>query len=183
LSKNNYIDLTGFEEHEKGVPLLAMSVGYSFNVSVIRFVLQADADFFGMDLVRGNRDFIILAKPHTAIGIPLRVHKVSLIPLAGYGGIYKRRFIKERTYLSGEDRYVNSADYENETMGFLWGEMFCYNDWFMQSFVTSRDFSSYYSISLKIRTPVSEKNAPYITLLYTGGEEVETFGFGLTFYR
>ena len=97
--------------------------------------------------------------------------------------MHRIRYIEERTYLSGEDRYVNPANFYDTVFDILYGGMMFYSDWFSSTFYIVNDIESLHSFHFRIRTPHSGKSVPYISFGYTGGEEVRTFDLGLTFYR
>lgn len=181
--KNIYTDIEGFVEDEKGVPLLGLGLGYGFNISIINLNLGTNMDFFCMDLIRGNREITLFVKPCVIASVPLRLKELSFSPLIGYGGIYKRRYIKESTYLKGENRYLNPANYERKNIELLFGGMISYSDWFIPSFYCVKDIAVFHTVTLLIRTPISELTTPYLNLTYTGGEETRTISLGLTFYK
>lgn len=183
VSENIYTDEEGFDESESGVPLLNGSLGYRINAKYIGFSLSSSVDFFCSDIIKGNRELTLFLKPSALIYLPINSGKISFYPNFGYGGVYSRRYIKERIYLKGEDRYINSANYENETMDILLGISFSYEDWFKPSILFTQKTSKFKCFSLQIRTPQCDKIAPYIDLTYLDGERVETFSISLVFYR
>ena len=183
VAKNIYTDNQGFDEKEQGVPLLVCGAGYDFAISIIEIDIATDMDFFGMDLIKGNRELTLFLKPHVIISLPLRFRKMTFSPLIGYGGLYTKRYINERTYLKGQDRYINSADYENTILDILFGGMVTYENWFTSSFFALEDPFLLHSFLLQIRTPKYNNKTPYINIGYTGGEKICTYSLGLTFYR
>jgi hypothetical protein len=182
-AKNVYEDSAGEMEEESNVPLLGLSAGYSASASVVEFVLDADIDFFAMDLIRGNREYILFANPSAFITVPLRIGKLGISPVVGYGGMHRARYIKERTYLSAESRYINPANFSDNVLDILYGGALLYGDWFSSSFLIVRDIEALHMLSLQIRTPHCRSSVPYISLAYRGGEDIRTFGLGLAFYR
>jgi hypothetical protein len=183
VQKNVYIDSAGVMEHERNVPLLQLSMGYQRNVNVVEFALDAHVKFYGMDLLRGNREYVVFAEPRGFIYVPLRISEFGISPTLGYGAVHRRRYIKERTYLSGEDRYVNPADFKATISDILYGATLLYGDWIVSSFLIIEEIESYHILSIQVRTPHCARSAPFISFCYAGGDEMRTFSLGLTFYR
>jgi hypothetical protein len=182
-AKNVYEDSTGGKQEEANVPLLGFSGGFSATANVVEFIVDANVDFFAMDLLRGNREYILFAHPSAFLSVPLRIGKLGASPVVGYGGMHRIRYIKERTYLSADDRYVNPADFSESIIDILYGGTVFYGDWLSASLLIVQDVESLHEFSLKMRTPHSANSAPFIYLRYKGGEGIRTFGVGLLFQR
>ncbi len=182
-ARNVYEDNMGAEEEESTVPLLGLNGGYRLKASMVQFFAGAQLEFFAMDILRGNREYILFADPHAFLSVPLKLGDFAISPVVGYGGMHRMRYIDEATYLSGEDRYINAADFSESMMDILYGGEIFYGDWFSSSFIITRDIESLSTLSVCIRTPHSQKSVPFICIAYREGEELRTFGIGLTFYR
>lgn len=183
VAKNIYIDNEGLTEEENGVPLLGVGLGYNNKIGMFNLTLDTHSDFFGMDLIKGNRELTLFFKPCALISVPIKIGEINLSPIIGYGGIYKKRYIKERTFLKGQDRYINSVDYEENTYDILYGGFLSLDNWLKTSFITLKDISVFHTVSLFIRTPECEKQIPYIFVKYTGAEGVSVITIGLTFFK
>lgn len=182
-AKNVYEDTTGEMEREKNVPLLGLGAGYTANAGGVDFNLAADVDFFAMDIIRGNREYVLFAHPLAYLAVPLRIGAYAISPVVGYGGVHRLRYIEERTYLSAEERYVNPADFSAGTMDILYGGSLRYGDWISLSFIMVGEIESLHMVSVKIRTPYSERSVPFVSFTYRGGRDMRTFGLGLLFVR
>jgi hypothetical protein len=183
VKENIYMDEEGFDESESGIPLLHCNLGYQINTKFIKFSLSSSMDFFCSDIIKGNRELTLFLKPSTLFSFPINLGKITFSPNFGYGGMYSKRYIKDRMYLQGEDRYINSANYENTTMDILVGAGLSYEDWFKPSLLFTKETSMFKHFSLQIRTPQCDKIAPYIDIAYTRGEKAKTFTISLVFYR
>jgi hypothetical protein len=182
-AKNVYKDRLGMEEEEANIPLLGLSGGYRLQASAVDFILDGHADFFATDVFRGNREYVVFADPQGFISVPLRIGELGFSPIVGYGGIQRIRYIKEQTYLSAEERYVNAADFSEGIFDILYGAQLLYSDWFSSSFIITKDIESLYTFSCRIRTPHCRGSIPFISFTYREGEKIRTFGLGLAFYR
>ncbi len=181
--KNVYEDSCGAKVEEANIPLMGLSTGYTAKASVVECILGAHVGFFAMDFLRGNREFILFVDPVAFLYVPLRIGEFGISPVVGYGGMHRIRYIKERTYLSAEEQYVNPAHFSDTVLDILYGGTVVYGDWLNSSFVMVRDIEALHVFSLQFRTPHSRRSVPYISFTYKGGEEIRTFGLGLTFYR
>ncbi len=182
-AKNVYKDIIGLEQSEKGIPLLAANFGFSGGISIATLEAGIETNFFGMDLVKGNTEITLFAKPQAMLYVPLKMGKSLIAATLGYGGIYSRRFIKERVYLSVDKQYLEPANYEDYTIEPLYGGRFCYGDWLKVSMLFSKDINEFYRTSLLIRTPKCKENAPYIGINYCRSQASEIFTLGLiTFF-
>lgn len=182
-AKNVYEDTLDCREEEKSIPLLGLTGGYRIRGGTVEFALDGHVDFFAMDILRGNREYILFADPQTFISVPLRMGAFAISPVLGYGGIHRIRYIERRTYLSGEERYVNAANFSQGIMDIIYGVEFLYGDWFSSSFIITGEMETLSTFSSQIRTPHCSRSAPFISFTYREGEDIRTFGIGLTFYR
>jgi len=181
VSNNIYKDINGVEQNESGIPLIGTGMGYVVNKNIFSLSFFTDIDFFCMDLFKENKKLVLFVKPHIFISSPFHIKTFAFSPLVGYGGIFQKRYIQERFYLSGENRYLEKANYNSETFNILFGVTASFSDWFKPLFICLNEPSIYYYGSILLRTPECEKTAPYIRMSYTGGKKVKTFLIGLTF--
>jgi hypothetical protein len=185
ILENIYIDSEKITETEKRVPLLGVSLGFDLNASIVKVVADTKADFFGMDLFRGNTEYSLFLEPKAVVTIPITVSGISLSPIVGYGGIYKKKYIKDRYTVGKEPLLItkNSTDYDMELFDVLFGGMLSSKEWINVSFISGKDVKEFHEVTMWLRTPQSENSVPFITIKYTGGEETKIFTFGLSFER
>lgn len=185
IIENIYIDSEDVAETEKKVPLLDLSVGFDIKMPIVTIAVNSKADFFGMDLIRGNREFSLFLEPKSVLMVPIKFNTVSFSPSVGYGGIYKKKYIKD-SYTIGKEPLVitkNSADYGMDLFDFIFGGSLSCNDWLHISFITGKEIKEFHSISMKLRTSHSERTVPYLSIYYTGGEETKFISIGLSYNR
>jgi len=182
-AKNVYEDITGSKETEKGIPLLTANFGFAGKMSIVRLEANMETDFFGMDLITGNREITFFGKPEAAFHIPLQVDRFTFSACLGYGGIYRRRYIKEGSYLSVDKHYLSPANFEDCTIELLYGFTFSFSDFLRTSVMFTKDTGMFHNLKLLMRTARSDSHIPYISINYCGGKDVTTYALGLSFSK
>ncbi|OQX55389.1 MAG: hypothetical protein B5M53_04220 [Candidatus Cloacimonas sp. 4484_209] len=177
--KNIYTDKEGTNVQEHRVPLIESEIGYNIKRGFINFRIHTCLDFFGMDIIRGNRNITFFTTPNLIIISHFQLGNLIVFGGLGYGEIYRWRYIKNKVYLQPENSFLNSANDERKTSGLLINQSFAYDEWLESDFSILKDF---FSISVQLRTPRAKKNSPYINIHYKLGKEFAVLSIGLIYH-
>jgi len=176
--KNTYTDEEGTNVQEHRVPLIETEIGYNIKRGFINLYIHTCLDFFGMDIIKGNRNITFFTTPDVIIISHSRVGNLMFFYGLGYGEIYRWRYIQNKVYLQPENSFLNSANDERKTSGVVVNQSLAYGEWLKSDFRILKDF---FSISVQMRTPRSKKHSPYINLHYRWTKEFAILSIGLIY--